>query len=132
MPNYQNAAARRSEGNSSPKRAPAKEQKPNMGAIQQLIDATQQSPDQGPLPQMQQAGPQLPGPLGDNKRQMEQGYQGPGALELQEALQKGMAGVDEPGPPESVIRRMKKQQMQMSLQPDVADLAARYGVIPRG
>lgn len=52
--------------------------------------------------------------------------------QFDEAMSKLNAGIDEPGPPPEVMRRIKSQRIKQNVQPDVAALGARYGVIPSG
>lgn len=111
---------------------PQKEEPVNLSAVQQFIDAHSTSEvDNQRLPQGGSPNP-LPGQMGQNMDNRQQGYTGPGAEQLHEALAKARAGVNEPGPPAALIRRMATQKIKQMVQPDVADMAARYGVIPHG
>lgn len=124
---YQSAAARRM------KTGPQKKEEPvNLSAVQQFIDAhsTPEVDSQSQRPP--QGGSPLPGVLGERMQSMQQGYSGPGAAQLHEALAKARAGVNEPGPPPDLVRNMATQKIKQMVQPDILDLATRYGVIPRG
>jgi hypothetical protein len=124
MPDYKAAAKRRNQAQQKKNQENILE--PNqMGGIQKLIDSAGEMPDHG--------GP-VGSPQGRTAGQMPAGggYSGPGSNELLEALQKARSGVNEPGPPQSVVNRMQKQHILTQIQPDIADLAARYGVIPSG
>lgn len=104
----QDAAKRRQAG-----KAQLPEETPNMGQIQKLIDSSSEGAfDQGQAP---------PG---------QGGYGGPGAAQFHEALSKAKSGVNEPGPPQGILRRMQREKILPHVKPDVADLAARYGVVP--
>lgn len=114
MSKYQGAAKRRATKNRSMETQGMELGQGDLGQIQKLIEREQNAP----TPQ---------GPEGEEI--------GEGGLfqmfpELGEAMGKAQAGINEPGPPQEMIRRMKRQRALQSIKPDVADLAARYGVLP--
>jgi hypothetical protein len=111
MTNLADAAKRRTKGTAKK----PEEKAPNLSKIQALIDESAN----GTFDQTQE-----PQQMGD--------YDGPGAEHLHEALAQARAGIDSPEPPPEVLARMQRERILPFLTPDVADMAARYGVIPPG